>query len=59
MSGKDGWDTRPKDVNRDNGMTSGVVASKADLVVARNSERAKALIPVPCVYELNPVAFIS
>ncbi len=36
----------------------GGAASKVDLVVARDSERANALRPVPCVYELNPVAFI-
>ena len=33
-------------------------ASKVSFVVARESERANALRPVPCVYELNPVAFI-
>ena len=37
---------------------SGVAASEVDLVVTRDSERANALRAVPCVYELNPVAFI-
>ena len=36
-----------------------VAASEVDLVVTRDSERANALRAIiPCVYELNPVAFI-
>ena len=40
-------------------LARGVLAHSVDLVVTRDSERANALRAVPCVYDLNPVAFVA